>query len=172
MHRPARSAGRGLSSARRWKRTGEKAASAIPKEHLNGTEIIAGRIAGYLKDYDVDIIEVIGYTDEQPLAGLPSNLDKVVSAVLANEMPISAVQPSDNAGLGLARAIAVTEILRSDSQLAGTTVLPLSAAQLIMPGDVLSDGKQAGSVDTRRRIEIRVCRRQDPVAAERPSARP
>ncbi|MER9312226.1 hypothetical protein NKI51_23380 [Mesorhizobium australicum] len=133
---------------------------------------IAGRIAGYLKDYDVDIIEVIGHTDEQPLAGLPSNLDKVVSAVLANEMPISAVRPSDNAGLGLARAIAVTEVLRSDPQLAGTTVLPLSAAQLIMPGDVLSDGKQAGSVETRRRIEIRVRRRQDPVLADRPSVRP
>ena len=120
---------------------------------------ITGQIAGYLKEYGVDVIEVIGHTDEQPLSGLPSNLDKSVSALLADEMPVSGLRLSDNAGLGLARAIAVAKVLRADPRLAGASVLPLSAAQLIMPGDTLTDGKHAGDVETRRRIEIRVRRR-------------
>jgi flagellar motor protein MotB len=120
---------------------------------------IGGLIAGYLKDYGVDVIEVIGHTDEQPLAGTPSNLDKLAGALLADEKPVSGLRLSDNAGLGLARAIAVAKVLRADPRLAGASVLPLSGAQLIMPGDNLSDGKHAGDVETRRRIEIRVRRR-------------
>lgn len=133
---------------------------------------IAGPIAGYLKEYDVDVIEVIGHTDEQPLSGLPSNLDKSVGAVLADEMPVSRLQLSDNAGLGLARAIAVAKVLRADSRLVGASVLPLSGAQLIMPGDILSDGKHAGDVETRRRIEIRIRRRSTLRARDGPNWRP
>jgi hypothetical protein len=79
-------------------------------------------------------------------------------------MPVSRLQLSDNAGLGLARAIAVAKVLRADPRLVGASVLPLSGAQLIMPGDILSDGKHAGDVETRRRIEIRV-RRRSPLSA-------
>jgi flagellar motor protein MotB len=128
---------------------------------------IAVLIAGYLNEYGVDVIEVIGHTDEQPLSGLPSNLDRSIGPLLADEMPVSGLRLSDNAGLGLARAIAVANVLRADPRLAGASVLPFSGAQLVMPGDTLTDGKHAGDVETRRRIEIRVRRRSPPSTSHR-----
>lgn len=61
-------------------------------------------------------------------------------------------------GLGLARAVSVANALKSEGKLKGATILPLSAAQLILPGDVITTG-QAGAEETRRRIEIRIRRR-------------
>lgn len=119
---------------------------------------IADQIAENLGQYDVDIIEVIGHTDEQPLSRTSSNLDQTVIEMLEGSKPIAAAQPADNAGLGLARAIAVANVLRSNPKLKDATVLPLSAAQLVLPGDSITSG-QAGNVEQRRRIEIRIRRR-------------
>lgn len=136
-----------------------------------GSEI-GGQIAAYLKKYDVDVIEVIGHTDEQPLSGISSNFDKMVEDVLSGAVQVTGVHPADNAGLGITRAIAVAEILRRDPKLAGATVLPLSAAQLILPGDILTDGRHAGDVETRRRIEIRIRRRSLQVESSETSTPP
>lgn len=125
-------------------------------EKLTGS--IADQIAQNLEQYDVDIIEVIGHTDEQPISRTVSNLDQSYIDVLKGEKPIASVLPADNAGLGLARAIAVANVLRADKKLVGATILPMSAAQLILPGDTLTKG-QAGNVESRRRIEIRIRRR-------------
>ena len=122
---------------------------------------IADQIADNLERYDVDVIEVIGHTDEQPLSKNASNLDQTVIALLEGSRPISAAQPADNAGLGLARAVAVANALRSNPKLRDATVLPFSAAQLVLPGDKLTTG-QAGNVEQRRRIEIRIRRRAQP----------
>lgn len=119
---------------------------------------IADQIAGNLERYDVDIIEVIGHTDEQPISQKASNLDQTVIDLLEGSRPIASAQPADNAGLGLARAIAVANVLRSNPKLKDATVLPLSAAQLVLPGDTITTG-QAGNVEERRRIEIRIRRR-------------
>lgn len=119
---------------------------------------IADQIADNLERYDVDIIEVIGHTDEQPLSRNASNLDQTVIDLLEGSKPIAAAQPADNAGLGLARAIAVANVLRSNPKMKDATVLPLSAAQLVLPGDAITTG-QAGNVEERRRIEIRIRRR-------------
>jgi flagellar motor protein MotB len=119
---------------------------------------ISDQIADNLARYKVDVIEVIGHTDEQPLSRSASNLDQTVIDLLEGSKPISEVQPADNAGLGLARAIAVANVLRSNPKLKDATVLPLSAAQLVLPGDSITTG-QAGNVEQRRRIEIRVRRR-------------
>ena len=119
---------------------------------------IAVEIADNLNRYQVDVIEVIGHTDEQPVSHVTSNLDKTFIDVMAGKLPITAVEPADNAGLGLARAIAVANVLKSNPKLKNTTILPMSAAQLILPGDIVTTG-QAGNVETRRRIEIRIRRR-------------
>lgn len=125
---------------------------------------IVERIAGFLDLYKVDVVEVIGHTDEQNLAeGRTSNLDRTVGSILQGQATASDISPADNAGLGLARAIAVAEILRHDPRLADATVLPLSGAQLIMPGDVVTDGQHGGDVRERRRIEIRIRRRADQI---------
>lgn len=118
-------------------------------------------IAENLDLYDVDIVEVIGHTDEQPIAREETNFDQSVLKVLTGKEPIGTIIPADNAGLGLARAIAVANVLRSEQALSGVTVLPLSAGQLILPGDTLTGG-QSGDVRERRRIEIRIRRREAP----------
>lgn len=120
---------------------------------------IIARIANYLKQYQVDIVEVIGHTDEQPFPGVASNLDYAVSSILSGQARAADIRPADNAGLGLARAIAVVELLRRDPRLGRATILPLSGAQLIMPGDEMTDGQQTGDLRERRRIEIRIRRR-------------
>lgn len=119
---------------------------------------ISDQIADNLSRYQVDVIEVIGHTDEQPLARTSSNLDKTFIDVLDSKLPITALEPADNAGLGLARAMAVANILKANPKLSQATVLPMSAAQLILPGDTVTAG-QAGNVEARRRIEIRIRRR-------------
>lgn len=127
---------------------------------------IVARIASYLDEYKVDVVEVIGHTDEQSLAeGRTSNLDRTVGGILQGQATASDIRPADNAGLGLARAIAVAEILKNDVRLADATVLPLSGAQLVMPGDMMTDGLQGGDVRERRRIEIRIRRRSDHIVA-------
>lgn len=116
-------------------------------------------IAGIATSYGVDVIEVIGHTDEQAMSGESSNMDKGLQPVLAHKVEIGTLHPADNAGLGLARAISVTSILRDMPELKGFTILPMSGGQLILPGDRLTDGAQAGDVKARRRIEIRVRQR-------------
>lgn len=121
-------------------------------------ESIAPQIAQRLKQYDVDIIEVIGHTDEQPISRTGSNLDKEIIQVVEGKKPITSIIPADNAGLGMARALAVVNVLRADERLKGATILPMSGAQLVLPGDQLTAG-QGGDVESRRRIEIRIRRR-------------
>ncbi len=116
-------------------------------------------IAGIATSYGVDVIEVIGHTDEQAMSGQSSNMDKGLQPVLARKVEVGTLHPADNAGLGLARAISVTSILRDMPELKGFTILPMSGGQLILPGDHLTDGAQAGDVKARRRIEIRVRQR-------------
>ncbi|QRM45779.1 hypothetical protein [Rhizobium sp. BG4] len=138
-------------------RSGSAELSMSFTDQLNGS--ISDQIAQNLERYGADIVEVIGHTDEQPISRLNSNLDKNSIDVLSAKKSINSLEPADNAGLGLARAISVANILRANKSLSGITVLPLSAAQLILPGDTLTVG-QAGNVETRRRIEIRIRRRE------------
>ncbi|MBY5439078.1 hypothetical protein [Rhizobium leguminosarum] len=126
---------------------------------LNGS--LADEIAANLRNFGADIVEVIGHTDEQPLSRLGSNMDKNSIDVLSSKKTVNSLVPADNAGLGLARAISVANVLKANGALSGVTVLPLSAAQLILPGDILTVG-QAGNVESRRRIEIRIRRREMP----------
>ena len=121
---------------------------------------IAKQIADNLERYKVDVIEVIGHTDEQRVAKTTSNLDDASIGVIDGRLPVDALQPADNAGLGLARAIAVANVLKANVHLKDVTVLPMSAAQLVVPGDKLTAG-QAGDVQERRRIEIRIRRRAE-----------
>lgn len=127
-------------------------------------------IAGIATSYGVDVIEVIGHTDEQAMAGEFSNMDKGLQPVLSGKVEIGSLHPADNAGLGLARAISVTSILSDMPELKGFTILPMSGGQLILPGDHLTDGAQMGDVRARRRIEIRVRQRSKlaPVGGAKP----
>jgi flagellar motor protein MotB len=114
-------------------------------------------LARSLSDYDVDVIEVIGHTDEVPMVG-QSNLDSQLVAAAAGRVPISGLRSTDNAGLAMARAVSVVHVLRADPRLARAAILPLSGAQMIVPVDRMADGSAGGSDQQRRRIEIRLRR--------------
>ena len=81
--------------------------------------------------FQVDVIEVIGHTDERALSGGLSNLDRELPAATSGARGVGVLQPADNAGLGLARALAVVKVLASEPGLRNFRILPLSGAQLI-----------------------------------------
>jgi flagellar motor protein MotB len=114
-------------------------------------------ILNYIRKYDVDVIEVVGHTDERPI-GLRqySNLDRDLLSVLKNETGVVSLIPADNAGLGLARAVAVVSVLRQSALLAGYKLIPLSGAQLVNTDETLAIAGSPGDIQQRRRIEIRL----------------
>jgi flagellar motor protein MotB len=115
------------------------------------------QIAVLIKKYDVDVIEVVGHTDEQPVGLRQSNLDRDLVPVLRNYASIASLVPADNAGLGLARAVAVVSVLGRSPLLSGYRLIPLSGAQLINTDETLAvAGSFSGDVRERRRIEIRL----------------
>jgi flagellar motor protein MotB len=109
-----------------------------------------------IKLYDVDVVEVVGHTDEQPLGLRSSNLDRELPSVLTNAAPVATLQPADNAGLGLARAVSVVSVLRQVSALGNYKIIPLSGAQLVNTDETLAVNSQPLDVKQRRRIEIRL----------------
>ena len=117
----------------------------------------ADRLLAIIDEYGVNVIEVIGHTDEMPMVGA-SNLDKMLISAVRGKSSIGNLHSTDNAGLAIARAAAVTRILRADPRLADITILPMSGAQMIEPVDRLANGRSAGADQSRRRIEIRVRR--------------
>jgi outer membrane protein OmpA-like peptidoglycan-associated protein len=116
----------------------------------------APELARLIETYDVDVVEVIGHTDERRVATGTSNLDDTLLDVVRGG-PAAAMIATDNAGLGLARAVAVAQVLKEYPALAGHEILPLSAGQLVGTDDRLTVGG-GGDVPERRRIEIRLRR--------------
>ena len=114
-------------------------------------------LTNYIKEYGVDVVEVIGHTDEVPMVG-HSNLDTRLISASTGKSDIGQLRSTDNAGLAIARAVAVVQILRADPRMKNVTILPLSAAQMIVPVDKIADGTAAASDQSRRRIEIRLRR--------------
>jgi flagellar motor protein MotB len=118
--------------------------------------VVVTRLLEIAGSFDVDVIEVIGHTDEQPVTSRASNLDRSLSSVTLGGGDAGLLQWADNAGLGLARAVAVVKVLSSDPRLRTFRVLPLSGAQLIDTDDRLTRWDGQGDVRKRRRIEIRM----------------
>ena len=115
-----------------------------------------GEILENIKKYDVDVIEVVGHTDEQPIGNRPSNLDHDLLSVLNSTSSVGKLIPADNAGLGLARAVSVVSVLRHDPRLAPYKLIPLSGAQLVNTDETLAIQGAHGDIPLRRRIEIRL----------------
>ncbi|WP_428662189.1 hypothetical protein [Reyranella sp.] len=117
----------------------------------------------YASTYNVNIIEVIGHTDEVPVGTRNSNLDYMLIPFLrsgASPDTTQQLQATDNAGLGMARAAAVARYLLADPGLKALKmqILPLSGAQVIDVNDALSTGSDQKEDRNRRRIEIRARR--------------
>jgi flagellar motor protein MotB len=116
------------------------------------------KILDYIRQYDVDVIEVVGHTDERPIGARPtaSNLDRDLTSVLKNTTAIASLVPADNAGLGLARAVSVVSVLKQSPLLAPYKLIPLSGAQLVNTDETLALDGAPGDIQERRRIEIRL----------------
>jgi flagellar motor protein MotB len=117
--------------------------------------VVVDKLLEIADSYDVDVIEVIGHTDEQPVNGRASNLDRTLASVTTGGSA-GVLQWADNAGLGLARALSVVERLSADPRLRNFRILPLSAAQLIGIDGKITRWDSHGDVRERRRIEIRM----------------
>ncbi|HML13224.1 MAG TPA: hypothetical protein VK456_07945 [Xanthobacteraceae bacterium] len=117
---------------------------------------VVDRLLDIAAAFPVDVIEVIGHTDERPVTGGLSNLDRELPVAMAGASGIEALQPADNAGLGLARALAVVKVLSANARLRAFRILPLSAAQLIGTDGRLTRWDEQGDVQQLRRIEIRM----------------
>jgi outer membrane protein OmpA-like peptidoglycan-associated protein len=118
--------------------------------------VVVDRLLEIADSYDVDVIEVIGHTDEQAVNSRGSNLDRALAAVTAGTSGAGVLQWADNAGLGLARALSVVERLSADPRLRNFRILPFSGAQLIGTDGRITRWDSRGDVRERRRIEIRM----------------
>jgi outer membrane protein OmpA-like peptidoglycan-associated protein len=127
------------------------------------------RILERIKEYDVDVVEVVGHTDEQPLGVQQSNLDRDLLPVLKGYANVASLSPADNAGLGFARAVSVVSVLLQSPLLSGYRVLPLSGAQLINNDETLATSGLPVDNRERRRIEIRL-RKSTPHDTTMPTA--
>lgn len=157
-----------LSEADKYKfASGSADLSAEFKSALSGSVI--DRLVQIIKEYDVNVVEVVGHTDEQSLLPKFSNLDKSLAPFISGTSGDKLV-PADNAGLGLARAVSVVKVLTEDERLKGLSILPLSGAQLVDIGDKISTANSHAPAEKRRRIEIRVRRSATTVEAEQPSS--
>jgi len=133
-------------------------------------EVVIPTLLKTAGEYDVDVIEVVGHTDELPIGIKNSNLDRDMVEVLKGNKPIVALKPGDNAGLGIARSVSVVRSLLQDGRLSGLRILPLSGAQLVKTDETLANGTDVqGDVKERRRIEIRLRKSAPP---ETPKAGP
>jgi outer membrane protein OmpA-like peptidoglycan-associated protein len=118
--------------------------------------VVVDRLLEIGRSFDVDVIEVIGHTDERPVSSGLSNLDRELSAVMSGASDVGLLQPADNAGLGLARAVAVVQVLSAEPRLSDFRILPLSGAQLVGTDGRLTRWDERGDVRELRRIEIRM----------------
>ena len=134
-----------------------RSAELSPAFHDTLLNATPREILDYIKKYDVDVIEVVGHTDERPLQGRQaSNLDHDLTSVLNNAAGVESLIPADNAGLGLARAVSVVSVLRQSPLLTGYKIIPLSGAQLVNTDETLALSGSMEDIQQRRRIEIRL----------------
>jgi flagellar motor protein MotB len=133
-----------------------RSAELSPDFEIKLRSAVVGKLLDIAASFHVDVIEVIGHTDERPVSGGLSNLDHELASVMAGANGVGLLQPADNAGLGLARALAVVKVLSSEPLLRNFQILPFSAAQLIGTDGRLTRWDEHGDVRERRRIEIRM----------------
>jgi len=139
--------------------TGSAEITATFAERIK-SEIIP-RIVAEAQSYQANVIEIIGHTDGVavgPNLRVKANLDFTIAAFMEGQQSEAPI-PFDNAGLGMARAVAMAKALRAAGLAERYQILPLSAGSLISPSDRYSPGSLKENDQARRRIEIRLRRR-------------
>lgn len=141
---------------------------------------ISSRMEKYIKDeivrlidentqkYNINLVEIIGHTDEQAIGNAASNLDNnletAAKSTTATTNIDTLLKAGSNADLGLMRSLAVVKLLQKiqiqENKMKNVKFRPYSAAQLILPnGDLANPPEGMRESDNgRRRIEIRFTR--------------
>lgn len=117
---------------------------------------LAQEIVRIASDYDIDVIEIIGHTDGQPVGIVEGNLDLFLEkANLDKSFQMSKLEAASNTDLGMMRALSVAkEIKEASKESKKLNIRAYSAGQLILEdGSPASPDKSENS--GRRRIEIR-----------------
>jgi outer membrane protein OmpA-like peptidoglycan-associated protein len=143
----------------------------LPPEFVkNLREVILPKIAAIVSEFKIEIMEVVGHTDGQPIRQ-GSNLDEKLNGFLVTpgaEITIQSLKFDSNADLGLARALAVTSFLQSEfaysrnTKLSELTCRAYSGAQIISPITNAIEGALNEDDPSRRRIELRFTRNPTP----------
>ena len=118
---------------------------------------LAPQIDSIVREYKVDVVEVVGHTDGQELGKGFSNLDGNLEKVAIGEQDIGSLSPGSNADLGLMRALSVIQALQKNPKLKNLKFRAYSSAQLTLPNGEFAPVNRE-SDPTRRRIEIRFTR--------------
>jgi flagellar motor protein MotB len=124
------------------------------------TEIVP-LVASIGKRSHAQVVEVIGHTDEVPISArwrAKDNLDETLMSQFVGRPAQEAVQAGDNAGLGMARAVAVARVLRSAPELSEFQIFPMSAGAFEQTDDTMTPANAPKNDQERRRIVIRVRR--------------
>nr|VFJ86366.1 MAG: Flagellar motor protein MotB [Candidatus Kentron sp. H]VFJ88195.1 MAG: Flagellar motor protein MotB [Candidatus Kentron sp. H]VFJ95421.1 MAG: Flagellar motor protein MotB [Candidatus Kentron sp. H] len=107
------------------------------------------------KEYDCDVIEIIGHTDGVPVKPARSNIDYITHSK-------DDVVFGSNLDLGMLRAISVMRIFEKAQKQGKLTrikyFMPYSAGQFVRPDKRLAWGRETEGDRARRRIEIRLLR--------------
>ncbi|PNK08176.1 hypothetical protein CEP10_02000 [Cylindrospermopsis raciborskii S07] len=130
------------------------------KKYIRGE--LRPEILRITKEYPIDVIEVIGHTDGQPITGVNSptennysNLDYSLEKVNLGKLPVAQLRPGSNTDLGIMRALAVVqELKKSGGEIAKLKFRTYSAGQLLLENGLPADIDKRGN-SKRRRIEIR-----------------
>lgn len=115
------------------------------------------KIEKIVAERNIYTVEIIGHTDGQINANVPSNLDQKLEDVATGKSPINSLSPGSNADLGLMRALEVVKQLQQEQKrgrLQGVEFRAYSAAQLFLPSGAFSPVNRNPDKN-RRRIEIR-----------------
>jgi flagellar motor protein MotB len=132
----------------------------------NLREVIIPKVQGIVREFNIEVMEVFGHTDGQPVSR-QSNFDNKLNGLVLNpsaDVAIQRLKPGSNADLGLARALAVTSFLQSefarsgDAKLSALACRAYSGAQIISPVTNTIVGANNEDDPTRRRIELRFTR--------------
>jgi flagellar motor protein MotB len=122
---------------------------------------IIPKIISEAQSHQANVIEIIGHTDGVAVGTnlrVKANLDFTIAGFMDGQQSEAPI-PFDNAGLGIARAVAMAKALRAAGLADRFEILPLSAGSLILPSDRYSPGNLKENDQSRRRIEIRLRRR-------------
>jgi len=117
------------------------------------------------RQYEADVVEVIGHTDAVPVNS-QSTLDRtLLKAFEGSSGDTMRVSPGSNVDLGIMRALTITRYLQS-SKSAGrlskiSRFVPYSAGQVVLPDGSIASSEDSALDPARRRIEIRLRRAKD-----------